>query len=206
MTVPPKEGSKSSLVFLTNVDNSRCPKLECLRFRKRVKQRPKTCLGSRFHIQRPRNTDLLNGSHISVPPLTAREYKGTKRIDFNRRESMSNKKLIIFNFEGVIGDFYTPSVWNRESLSLYLRPNTLSVLEIICTKYQVALLFNSPAARAEYAVKHLCKAGIPIDGAYLVTQSPWSQLPFSYDQIYADFCISDKAASKVLVSALIHIE
>jgi hypothetical protein len=117
---------------------------------------------------------------------------------------MTGERLLILNFDGVIGDFYSPSIWRSETFGLYLRPNAISTLENLSDKHQIAIMFSCEAAKADHALRHLRKMEVQIDAAYVVTQTSLRNFPVVYDQIYTDFCITDGLASKVLVTIIHH--
>lgn len=109
-------------------------------------------------------------------------------------------RILVFCFEGVIGDFYSPCVWQQtDTIPLYLRPGAVATLEGLCRTSQIVVLFTSPSERAEFVLRYLAKMGVRVDAAYWVSQGAWSVRPFSYEQIYIDFEVTEQVLSRVIV-------
>ncbi len=123
----------------------------------------------------------------------------SRRIQFGRRANLAAERLLIFAFEGVVGDYFQPSMWRTDCHALYLRTKAIACLRSISARYQLALFFVCDVDRATYIVQYLIQRGVNIDGAYMSTHSPWSRLPLCYDQVYADFAIAEPLSDRVLV-------
>lgn len=146
-----------------------------------------------------RNRSLPSVNQNKFPPLSPAEMANTKRIYFARRAYMVQAKIIIFNFEGVIGDYFQHYIWLRNSSALYIRPKATSLLENWSKKYQIVIIFKCSEERAMEAIEYLNSHGGKVDGAYISIDSPWSQLPITYDQIYLDFGLTETSFSRILV-------
>jgi len=134
-----------------------------------------------------------------IPPVTNPNYGSTKRIYFARRKISSSAKLLIINFEGVIGDFYTPNALIKDNLGFYLRPNSISSLISLSSIYQLVVFFISEEELSKYALQYLISRCIIIDSAYMSLNYSWENIAHNYDQIYNDYSLTKEASAQVLV-------
>ena len=70
-------------------------------------------------------------------------FKKTKRYYITRRKRLINRPLVVFMFEGVIGEFMKPpKVAPNIPVSLMLRPGAQQGLKLIAEHFQVAIFFK----------------------------------------------------------------
>ena len=165
-------------------------------------QRIKTSYKSCEHTKIPRLLTISEEFKVMRPHKASNLLKegksSTSRIHLSVNGCLVNRTLLIIQFDGVIGDF-NPSLFCQSQL-LSFQANTCSMLMPLSKKYHIAILFKCIREKAEFALKHLGKLGIRVDGSYVVIQNPWSNLPVNYEKIYKDFNIeSEQVASKVII-------
>eukprot|EP00826_Nyctotherus_ovalis_P005602 TRINITY_DN11273_c0_g2_i1.p1 TRINITY_DN11273_c0_g2~~TRINITY_DN11273_c0_g2_i1.p1 ORF type:complete len:328 (-),score=46.54 TRINITY_DN11273_c0_g2_i1:39-1022(-) len=136
--------------------------------------------------------------------MTSKVYKLSQRIYFSRRSNLLNNKLIIISFEGVIGDYFPASFWKPETYSLHLRKETLTCLQRLSKKYQIALWLNSPA-KAQKFLQYILR-NTAIDAAYVFLGDSSNGLQMNYEQIYEDFQVGGNVEKRVLIIAAYQCE
>ena len=161
----------------------------------RSKERPKTSNGSRNSPAKRVNVEYM----VPAEPIFLM-HPWIHRIYFTKRERMSSRRLLIIQFDGVIGDFIAPNgYWPSEPPSLYLRPNAQSFLENLAKNFQIALVFRCTSTKADFAVQYLLKAGVKVDAAYVISQNPWYNLPTNYVQAYLDFGLLEREIGEKVI-------
>jgi len=167
-------------------------------------KRPESRSQSRAQTASGRYRATRNNCAIRpMAPLTPEKYKNiSQRIYFARRVIQCNEKILIINFEGVIGDYIQTSFWNSENKQLYIRSQAIKSLQNLSEKFQIVLFFESVPEKSQICLNYLNQHGIYIDAAYQFIQNlnnPWSSEHKNYEQIYEDFQIEQKIEQKIII-------
>jgi len=127
-------------------------------------------------------TICSNVSSKYMHPISMTLHKNMLRLCINRRESYARAPLLVFVFEGIIGDYLRDSFFSP-NCKLYLKSNLHRWLEIMKKQYQVALITSLSKKRAKYIKAVLELNNVKFDAIYISKTS--SLVP--YDLIYRDF-------------------
>jgi hypothetical protein len=127
---------------------------------------------------------------------------------------MACRNLIIMRFEGIVGDWLRIDLWDKRPAVLHLRPTAVKGLQRLLSRFQVVLFLNKTAVKSKQLLAHFERMGILFDAVYRsknswATRPDQSDLPAiclkyvqNYDQIYADFQVSEADKQVLVVSTL----
>ena len=141
---------------------------------------------------------------LRVPPAlaAAREQhcegpvktQHSERWNWHKRRLSPDTPLTIVNFEGVLGDFFKPVVWEQTPKTLYLRPDWAKGLKALLAETYV-VLFAGLSSKKLARLLLLCKLhGVEFDAVYRNRGLRSSQ---DYAQLLTDFQVT---TATVLVS------
>ena len=68
-----------------------------------------------------------NAYALARSPSVLVNYRGMIQMHLERRERMVNSPIVVFIFDGVIGDFYKPCLFLHEKEQLWLRPSNMII-------------------------------------------------------------------------------
>ena len=116
-------------------------------------------------------------SNLKEKPYTTSKMGNSKRIYFNKLPARHALPILIINFDGVIGDIYSPSIWKENSANFYLRSSTniiyiyiyiesVSSLRFLRDFFQIVLITRWNRKRTEVFREHLFREGVEVDGMY----------------------------------------
>lgn len=138
----------------------------------------------------------------------------SKRLAFQPRIDMVSRNLVILVFEGIVGDWLRPELWDKRPSVLHLRPLAIRGLQRLLTRFRVALFIQKPSVKSKRLLAHLQRFGVVFDAVYR-SKNSWAARPYqsdlpaaclkyvqSYDQVYADFEVNEADKQAVVVSAL----
>ncbi len=157
-----------------------------------------------------RKTLLARKQAISeklVQPATLDKQGITKRILFRRRDRMKDQNLLLFYFDGVIGDMNGQQSYNN----FRVRGGAFNGIRKLYQHFQIAIVIPYVAKRAKviscYIEKH---QGCPVDAIYTLRKKALGKTinqQYRYQQIYDDFNLSDEEMliSSCLVRILINV-
>jgi len=90
----------------------------------------------------------------------------SKRVHLGKREGVKSRPVLVFNFEGVLGDFYKPNLWKDASGGMYIRPDTVKALHGLQPRYQMVLMTALNKQRLIKLVEYLNKNKVYFDAIY----------------------------------------
>ena len=129
-------------------------------------------------------------SYISPKSIPNSSVKfSIERLYFSPRKNTLTKKVVVIQFDGIIGEFLFSM--QDQTQSLNLKPNSYQMINSISKKMHVVILFRSTKSKAEFSLDQLLKLGVTFDAGYFINKGLWNQLPISYEQIYKDFGINN---------------
>lgn len=162
---------------------------------------------------RKRKNDISADCQIASAPLPAQpretetpgrvKWEETTRLCWRRRSAFRLHPLLIFNWEGVLGD-YIKLPWSCGSPDLFLRPGTeMSLLEVLFPRFQVALLTSLSSGPRTVLLDHLeKKSGIVFDAVYKKRKRDGTSFVLDYSQVLLDFSRNQSLESVLIVSSL----
>ena len=128
---------------------------------------------------------------------------------------MSTRNLIIFIFDGVIGDCFKKNLWSCSPVKLYLRRAAIKEIRRLRVDFQVVLFFISEETKPRKVIKYLSSKGLDFDGVYKSLNktrflqkfpSSLSRRPLKYSdnvqdfsQVYQDFGLQHEVHDKILI-------
>lgn len=205
VNMAPKENKAPLITFYKSPDFIR-PRPTTANRNSKSPKRPKSAALARKHpLQNNQNIQIIDSKKSIFQNILLRQcekdppQKYLQRISINRREHMGHKKLLIIQFEGIIGDF-VGLPWESEPFNVYFRSNIFQTYDSLHKRFQIIIVFTeNTLQKAEFILQLLQKSGIKLDGAYLNIKDPWIELPINYEQIYIDFGISDLDISERII-------
>lgn len=125
--------------------------------------------------------------YLTLPTEAVTRWAESIRLQFQRRSEMATRPLVIVQFTGVLGDWYSPEAWC--SPSLYLRPDWLSGLQRLSSIAQTALYLDLSRCHT-LAISALLKANqVHVDAIYKPRGRKYRYLQ-DYSQTISDFGVS----------------
>jgi hypothetical protein len=148
-------------------------------------------------------------------PCTKTVLKWTKRLEFNKRPEMGTKNLILFVFDGVLGDCFKKNLWKCSPVKLYLRRGVIKELKRLRQDFQIVLFFKSEDIKPRKVINYLQSKGAYFDAVYKslndsrflrkfsnsLAKRPvkYSESFQNFSQIYLDFGVQHEVQDKVLI-------
>ena len=125
--------------------------------------------------------------YLTLPTEAVTRWAESMRLQFQRRSEMAARPLVIVQFTGVLGDWYSPEAWARPSL--YLRPDWLSGLQRLSSLAQTALYLDLPRSKT-LAICALLKANqVHVDAIYKPRGRKY-RYSQDYSQTISDFGVN----------------
>lgn len=120
------------------------------------------------------------------------------RILYQPRMNMIKNPVIVFEFEGIIGDFIRKQFWDPNTEQIYIRNQAIQSLNRLKENYQMALISTLPMQKLQIAISLLKSKGFTFDAVY----SKFHKSKFTFNQILMDFCLltEKKQLSSLIVS------
>ena len=128
---------------------------------------------------------------------------------------MSTRNLIIFIFDGVLGDCFKKNLWSCSPVKLYLRRAAIKEIRRLRVDFQVVLFFISEETKPRKVIKYLSSKSLDFDGVYKSLNktrfsqkfsNPLSKRPLKYSdnfqdfsQVYQDFGLQHEVHDKILI-------
>ncbi|CAG9324971.1 unnamed protein product [Blepharisma stoltei] len=174
----------------------------------------------------PPSTASSDNNDIVAKPATKQFYKMTKRVQFKRRLEMAQKCLVILGFEGVLGDVFKLSLWDKGPMKLYLRREAVKGVKKLTEDYQVVLFVQSSRARTSKLVEFFASKNVHFDGVYRAKNSrdfekdlnlkryqkvkkrnlKYSEFIHDYSQIALDFGLQHETLEKILIVSSLSLD
>lgn len=138
---------------------------------------------------------------VLVIPSSPQKWQFSARLSMERRGEMSGRPMVIVNFAGVVGDFFSPEAW-ISPVELFLRPGWAKGIHSLQQFFQVVLYIDLPRIRYAKLYQALRNSGVHFDAIYRQRKRPISFVQ-NYAQTLSDFGVS---ASHVMVVSPLQME
>lgn len=167
--------------------------------------------------------DLLQYvSHPNIEkPCTKQYSKWSKRLYFSKRSDMVMKNLILFVFDGVLGDCFKKNLWGGSPIKMYLRRGVIKELKKLKEDFQIVLFFLSDEIKPRKVLRYLESKSLTFDAVYKSlntsrfqkkSQSVFQKKPLKYSeffqdysQIYLDFGLQHEIQDRILIISSISL-
>ena len=154
---------------------------------------------------------------FNAKPSTKNIAEWSKRIFYNKRPEMAMKNLIIFVFDGVIGDCFKKNIWEEGAVKLFFRRGVIKELKKLIDDFQVVIFFVSEDIKPRKILKYLTSKDIAFDAAYKsrntskynfsiksskkISKKPlkYSEFFQDYSQVFIDFGLQHEVSEKILI-------
>ena len=189
----------------------------------REKERDSSLQGKQG-IGRGKSRDNVRGQRdgfYNLPPANVEKpctkpcTKWSKRIFFSKRTEMAMKNLVLFIFDGVLGDCFKKNLWGGSPIKMYFRRGVIKELKRLKEDFQIVLFFLSDEIKPRKVLKYLESKSLTFDAVYkssntlrcqkkkfnILQKKPlkFSEFLQDYTQTYLDFGLQHEIQDRVLI-------
>ena len=126
--------------------------------------------------------------YLTLPTEAVTKWAESVRLQFQRRSEMTARPLVIVQFTGVLGDWYSPEPWSPAT-SLYMRKDWLCGLQRLSSLAQTALYIDLSRRRILQICTLLKANQVHIDAIYKPRSRKYRYLQ-DYSQTITDFGVN----------------